>query len=78
MSQSERTVVHVHKLATGTKLLLAAIAVGLVLNALAPFLQGTQIKAQGSIPLGLLSLACEGELPKHGETIKMDCSGSTF
>ncbi len=78
MSDPEKKVVHVHKLAASTKILLAAVAIGLVMNAFAPFLHIRETRAQGGIPLGLLSLACEGVLPDHGETMKLNCTGATL
>jgi hypothetical protein len=61
-----------------TRLLLAALVIALAMNALAPFLQVRETKAQGSIPLTLLNLTCEGVLPKQGATLKLDCSGATL
>ncbi len=78
MSHPEKKVVHVHKLATSTKILLAAVAIGLAMNAFAPFLHIRETRAQGGMPLGLLSLTCEGVLPEHGEMVKLDCTGATL
>ena len=78
MSAPQRTVVHVYRLTTGTKLLLAAVALGLVMNALAPFLHVQETRAQNPLPGGLLHLACEGVLPKHGEMLNLNCAGATL
>ncbi len=78
MSAPQRTVVHVHRLSPATRLLLAAAVIALLLNALAPFLQGGETRAQGTMPLGLQSLSCEGVLPGHGETLQLECAGASL
>ncbi len=78
MSEPAHTVVHVHRLTAGTKIILAALAIGLALNVLAPFLHGPETRAQGGMPLGFLNLSCEGVLPGHGEIVKLNCTGAAL
>ncbi len=76
MSDPIRRAVHTHRLATSTKLLLAAVALGLIANALAPFLQVRETRAQGM--LGVMSMTCEGVLPQPGKTLKLNCTGTAL
>ena len=70
------TVVHVHKLETTTKLLLAAIALALGVNALGPFTGAREVQAQLSGTLGVLTMQCKGTLPQHGKMMQLECTGA--
>ena len=78
MSESKRTVVHHHKLETSTKLILAAIAAALAIQAFGPWLTVRESKAES----GSISMECkwrhplviDGGIGRRGVT--EDCSGS--
>ncbi len=73
---TQRTVVHVHRLETSTKLLLAAIALALAANLLGPFSGAREIKAQVAGMIGVVSMTCTGVLPQHGKVMELECAGA--
>lgn len=74
--QGKPIVVHMHKLETTTKLLLAAIALALAANAFGPFTRAREIQAQVGGVLGVITLQCKGTLPQHGKTMELECTGA--
>lgn len=74
--ETQSKVVHIHKLGIATKLLLAAIALGLAANALGPFSGAREIQAQVGGMLGVVSMQCKGTLPQHGKTMILNCTGT--
>ena len=73
--QPRRRLVHMHKLETSTKLLLAAIALALAANAFGPFTGAREIQAQVGGALGLTTMNCKGTLPQHGKNLVLECTG---
>ncbi|MCZ6646874.1 MAG: hypothetical protein O7B79_11620 [SAR324 cluster bacterium] len=76
MSDPKREIVHVHRLGGGTKLLLAALVLALAANLFAPFFQARETSAQIGGRLGVMSMICDGTLPEHGATLKLNCTGT--
>lgn len=76
--QPRRGFVHIHKLETSTKLLLAAIALALAANAFGSFTGAREIQAQVGGTLGLVTMNCKGTLPQHGKKLVLECAGAQF
>lgn len=74
--QNKGAAVHIYRLETTTKLLLAALVLALAANAFGPFSRAREIQAQVGGSLSVLTMKCKGKLPQHGKTMHLECTGA--